>query len=61
MSWKEWTAVGVVIGAGILFQIPGHDDAQMDPEAMGHGDMPGEMAVATGPYRTVALEVTGMT
>ncbi len=61
MSWKEWTAVSVVIGAGILLQIPGHDDAQMDHEAMGHGDMPAHMAAATGVYRTVALDVTGMT
>ena len=61
MSWKEWTAVGVVIGAGILFQIPGHDKARTDPEAMRHGDTPGDMAATTGPYRTVALDVTGMT
>ncbi len=61
MSWKEWTAVSVVIGAGILLQIPGHDDAQMDHEAMGRGDMPAQMAAATGVYRTVALDVTGMT
>ena len=61
MSWKEWTAVGVVIGAGILLQIPGHDEMEMDPEAMGHGEMPTDMAAATGPYRTVALDVTGMT
>ena len=63
MSWKEWTAVSVVIGAGILLQIPGHDDAQMDHEAMGHGDMPAQMATATatGVYRTVVLDVTGMT
>lgn len=61
MSWKEWTAVSVVIGVGILLQIPGHDNVQMDHEAMGHGDMPAEMATATGVYRTVALDVTGMT
>ena len=61
MSWKEWTAVGLVIGGGILLQIPGHDVVPRDHEDMGHGEMPAEMAVATGPYRTVALDVTGMT
>lgn len=61
MSWKEWAAVGVVIGAGILLQIPGHDELEMDHEAMGDGEVPAEMAAATGPYRTVALDVTGMT
>ncbi len=61
MHWKEWTAVGVVIGAGILLQIPGHDDAQMDPEAMGRGDMASDIAAVRSPYRTVALDVTGMT
>lgn len=61
MSWKEWTAVGVVIGAGILLQIPGHDKMEMGPEAMGPGDVPAQMAAATGVYRTVALNVTGMT
>lgn len=61
MGWKQWSAVAVVIGGGILLQIPGHDAANMDHAAMGHGDMPEEMAEAQGPYRTVALEVTGMT
>ena len=61
MSWKEWTAVGVVIGAGILLQIPGHDDAPMDHDTMGHGEMPAQMAEVEGPYRTVALDVTGLT
>ncbi len=61
MSWKEWTAVGVVIGAGIVLQIPNHETVAMDHEAVGHGQMPAEMAVPTGLYRTVALDVTGMT
>ena len=61
MTWKEWTAVGAVIGFGIVLQIPGHDDATMEHEVAGHGEMPAEMAVATGLYRTVALDVTGMT
>ena len=64
MGWKQWTAVAVVIGGGILLQIPGHDDMDMnmDPAAMGHGAMEsGEMTEMSGPYRTVALDVTGMT
>ena len=61
MSWKEWTAVGFVIGIGIVLQIPGHEEMDMDRDAMGPGEMPAEMAAATGPYRTVALDVTGMT
>ena len=66
MGWKQWTAVAVVIGGGILLQIPGHDDAEMPHGTMGHGGMEqGEMAAPMaempGPYRTVALDVTGMT
>lgn len=61
MGWKQWTAVAVLIGGGILLQIPGHDDAEMDHAAMGHGEMPADMADAQGPYTTVALDVTGMT
>lgn len=60
MGWKQWSAVAVVIGGGILLQIPGHD-AEMDQPAMGHGEMPAELAEPEGPYRTVALHVTGMT
>jgi len=61
MGWKQWSAVIVLIGGGILLQIPGHDDAEMDHMAMGHGDMHADMAEAKGPYTTVALDVTGMT
>ncbi len=53
MGWKEWTAVAVVIGGGILLQIA----APMDALDKG-GAHP---AAATGPFRTVALDVTGMT
>jgi len=60
MGWKQWTAVAVVIGGGVLLQIPGHDDALMDHGAMG-AEMAGAMAEDVGPYRTVALDVTGMT
>ena len=55
MGWKEWSAVAVVIGGGILLQIPGHDEGEMD-----HGAMP-VMAEPQGPYTTVALDVAGMT
>ena len=61
MGWKEWTAVAVVIGGGILLQIPGHDEASMDHAAAGHAEMPAEMAEVQGPYRSITLEVTGMT
>lgn len=66
MGWKQWTAVAVVIGGGILLQIPGHDDAEMahggmGPGGMEEGEMTAPMAEVPGPYRTVALDVTGMT
>ncbi len=61
MGWKQWSAVAVVIGGGILLQIPGHDVSSMDHAAMGHSDVPTDMADVQGPYTTVALDVTGMT
>lgn len=61
MGWKQWSAVAVVIGGGILLQIPAHDDMEMDSAGTGHLEMPASMADVQGPYRTVALEVTGMT
>ncbi len=60
MSWKEWTAVTLVIGAGVLWQIPGHDEMEMD-NAGRHDEMSMESAEVEGPYRTVARNVTGMT
>ena len=56
MSSKEWAAVAVVIGAGILLPILGHDDSEMDHSAMAMPD-----AEALGPMKTVALNITGMT
>jgi hypothetical protein len=57
MSTKEWAAVGLVIGAGILLPILSSDDAMvMDTTAM---EMP--TSEAAGPMKTVALDVTGMT
>ena len=60
MGWKQWSAVAVVIGAGIVLQIPGHDEVEMDHGAMDHGEVP-VMAESQGPYTTVALDVTGLT
>lgn len=74
MSRKEWIAVIVVIGLAIVWQIPRHDAAM--PGGAGHhthsaveaqgadGDGasgPATPAERAGPYRTIALEVTGMT
>jgi hypothetical protein len=61
MGWKQWSAVAVVIGGGILLQIPNHDEMDMAGVGSEHSEMPASMAEAQGPYRTVALEVTGMT
>jgi hypothetical protein len=61
MSWKEWTAVGVVVCAGILLQIPGGNEMPMDQEAVAPSEMPAGTAATIGAYRTVALDVTGMT
>jgi hypothetical protein len=61
MGWKQWSAVAAVIGAGILLQIPGSDDMSMDTEVVQGGEMPAGMATAQGTFRTVALDVTGMT
>ncbi len=60
MGWNQWSAVAVVIGGGILLQIPQHD-AVMDQGAMLRGDVPADMADVEGTLRTVALDVTGMT
>ncbi len=61
MTSKEWAAVAVVIGAGIVLQIPGHDEMEMGPTGMEHSDIPADMAEVVGPYERVALDVTGMT
>lgn len=68
MSWKQWTAVVVVIGLGIVGQIPRDDEMEESPRpeqtaapaaAGGAPVMDGN--APAGPYRTIALEVTGMT
>ncbi|MGH7446031.1 MAG: hypothetical protein ACRELT_00625, partial [Longimicrobiales bacterium] len=70
VSSKQWAAVIVVIGLGIVLQIPGHEEdvggaaehhrhpAAERPDS--RGDAPRQPEPA-GPYRTVALEVKGMT
>jgi len=61
MGWKQWSAVAVVIGGGILLQIPAHDDAEMDHGGMGHAEISAATSAVQGTFRTVALAVTGMT
>ena len=66
MSWKQWTAILVVIGGGILLQIPRQADERMTDTAAAAGTDEAQLAQPTvqdvaGPYRTVNLEVTGMT
>jgi len=63
MGWKQWAAVVLVIGFGIVLQIPGHGDADMDHDAMSEGlATDGGSAAAPGPHEAVVwLEVTGMT
>ncbi len=60
MTSKEWAAVAVVVGAGILLQIPGHEEMAV-PESREHSEMPADMAELLGPYERVALDVTGLT
>jgi hypothetical protein len=67
VSWKQWTAVLVVIGVGVVLQIPRHDET-MDE----HSHTPGgaasnvessavPIAEPAGLWRTIVLEVKGMT
>lgn len=60
MSLKQWTPIVLVIGAGYFLQSPRHDG----PPGPGHVavvESADAIAEAPGPYRTVELEVTGMT
>lgn len=61
MGWKEWSLVAVLIGGGILLQIPGNDVIEMEHEAVERADLPPSMVDPRPPFQTVALEVTGMT
>lgn len=67
MSRVQWFFVFLLVIGGILFQIPSHDRGVMDhgegiPGAVSAHDSTraGEVA-ESGAYRTVLLEVTGMT
>ena len=64
MSRKERTAATLVIGLGILLQIPGHD--AVDMEGMDHAGGAHDLNATPDPSlaatrRTVTLDVTGMT
>ncbi|MHB1169389.1 MAG: heavy-metal-associated domain-containing protein [Longimicrobiales bacterium] len=68
MSWKHWTAVLVVIGVGIVLQIPKDDGETMEEHALTPGGAASGVessavpaAESAGPWRTMVLEVTGMT
>jgi hypothetical protein len=61
MGWKQWAVVVVVIGAGVLLQIPDHDREAAEHVAPHPPGMAMEEADPRGPYATIALEVTGMT
>lgn len=66
MSWKHWTAILVVIGGGILLQIQRQADERMTDTVAAAGPDESQRAQPTvqavaGPYRTLDLDVTGMT
>lgn len=62
MSWKHWTAVVLVIGLGIVSQIPRHEDTMEEhPHTRQTTAAAATSDAPAGPYRTIALEVTGMT
>lgn len=74
MSRKEWIAVVLVIGLGLVWQIPRHEVAvSIGEEPHGHSaaevqghrasgaSAPANAANLAGPYRTFELAVTGMT
>ena len=58
MGWKQWATVALVIGGGVVMQIPAHTGSAMDNGAMASETGPGE---ESGPHTTVYLDVTGMT
>lgn len=61
MTWKHWAVVLTVVGIGIVLQIPGHDEGMLERDPPPAVLPPGAEAETEGPYRTVVLEVTGMT
>lgn len=63
MSWKQWSLVGIVIGLGILWQIPeqhARPAAESRESAHAH-ESTSAIPAAEGSYRNVDLEITGMT
>lgn len=54
MKRWEWFAVTVALGAGIVAQIPDHDDMSMP----GYAEM---QVAASSAFRTATLNITGMT
>jgi hypothetical protein len=58
MGWKQWAVVALVIGGGVVMQIPGHTGDAMDHGAIASETRPGE---ESGLFTTVHLDVTGMT
>lgn len=61
MGWKQWSLVAVLIGGGILLQIPGRTVMEMGHEDVEGADLPPSMVDPPPPFQTMALEVTGMT
>jgi hypothetical protein len=61
MSWKHWAAVIVVIGLGIVLQIPSHQTGTVSDHEHGQATGSTSSADEAGPFRTVALAVSGMT
>ncbi len=69
MSKTQWALVVVVLGAGILLQIPrhdhnaadGHDHPELTLGGAGEGDGGISPSDISGPGRIVELAVSGMT
>lgn len=70
MSWKQWTAIVLVIGVGIVLQIPLHEGEMEEHPHPTAGETssdspPSDAAPGAsepvGPHRTIDLHVTGMT
>jgi hypothetical protein len=62
MSRKEWTAVVLVILVGIILQIPSRTGDSVEPVSARGASAAVEPAdPAFGPYRSVDLDVSGMT
>ena len=69
MSRTQWALVAVVLGAGVLLQIPRHDhhaeDGHDPPELAAGGTLESDGGISPsdipGPGTTVELAVSGMT